>query len=93
MAILLKNVVPWGRRLSEYQDMFHLTDEEISTKSIVSFGDGPASFNAEGTLKGGHILSLDPIYQFSKQELAGRLEKTRGIVMEQMRQNQEQSRR
>lgn len=89
MAFLLKNVVPWGRRLSEYQDMFHLTDEEISTKRIVSFGDGPASFNAEGTKLGGHILSLDPIYQFSKQELTGRLEETRGIVMEQMRQNQD----
>lgn len=89
MAFLLKDVVPWGRRLSEYQDMFHLTDEEIVSKRIVSFGDGPASFNAEGTRLGAHILSLDPIYQFSKQELVGRLEKTRGIVMEQMRQNQD----
>ena len=89
MAFLLKNVVPWGRRFSEYQDMFHLTDEEIVSKRIVSFGDGPASFNAEGTRMGGNIISLDPIYQFSKQELAGRLEETRGIVMEQMRQNQD----
>ena len=38
---------------------------------------------------GGNIISLDPIYQFSKQELVGRLEETRGIVMEQMRQNQD----
>ena len=89
MAFLLKNVVPWGRRFSEYQDMFHLTDEEIVSKRIVSFGDGPASFNAEGTRMGGNIISLDPIYQFSKQELVGRLEETRGIVMEQMRQNQD----
>ena len=88
MAFLLKNVVPWGRRLSEYQDMFGLTEAEIASKRIVSFGDGPASFNAEGTKMGGNILSLDPIYQFSRQELADRLEETRGIVMEQMRQNQ-----
>lgn len=41
MAFLLKDVVPWGRRLSEYQDMFHLTDEEIVSKRIVSFGGWP----------------------------------------------------
>jgi hypothetical protein len=89
MAFLLKNVVPWGRRLEEYQDMFHLTEEELLSKKIVSFGDGPASFNAEGTKLGARILSLDPIYQFSKQALQGRLDETRGVVMEQMRQNQE----
>lgn len=88
MAFLLKNVVPWGRRLSEYQDMFRLTEAEIASKKIVSFGDGPASFNVEGTKMGGNILSLDPIYQFSKKELADRLEETRETVMEQMRQNQ-----
>lgn len=89
MPFLLKNVVPWGRRLKEYQEMFNLKDTEIRTKRIVSFGDGPASFNVEGTNIGGHILSLDPIYQFSKQELQSRLNETRSIVMEQMKRNQE----
>lgn len=87
MAFLLKNVVPWGRNLSEYQEMFGLTNEDILTTKIISFGDGPASFNTEGTKMGGHILSLDPIYQFSKQKIEERLLKTRDVVMDQTRRN------
>lgn len=89
MAFLLSNVVPWGRRLSEYQEMFHLDNEEIKRKKIVSFGDGPASFNAEASKKGANILSLDPIYKFSKQEIQMRIKETRDIILEQARINKD----
>lgn len=89
MAFLLEKVVPWGRRLAEYQQMFDLTELELKSKTIASFGDGPASFNAEVTAIGGSVLSLDPIYQFSREELQNRCDETRDIVMEQMRKNQE----
>jgi hypothetical protein len=89
MAFLLDNVVPWGRRLFEYQEMFLLTENELMNKNIISFGDGPASFNAELTKLGGHVISLDPIYQFSRSELESKIVATRDIVMEQTKKNTE----
>ena len=44
----LENIVPFGRSLDEYVHMFTLTESDFS-RSILSVGDGPASFNAEGT--------------------------------------------
>lgn len=44
MAFKLNSVVPWGRNMEEYRQMFQLDDNDMS-KKIASFGDGPASFN------------------------------------------------
>lgn len=68
MAFELKGTVPWGRNLEEYKKMFNLTDSEIN-KRIISFGDGPASFNCEMTQKNKSVISIDPIYQFSADAL------------------------
>jgi hypothetical protein len=86
MAFELKNVVPWGRNLDEYKSMFSLTDEELN-KKIISFGDGPASFNSEMTELNRQVISLDPIYQFSKEELTQRIAETKETVLEQIRMN------
>ena len=51
MAFELKNTVPWGRTLEEYSNMFNLTASDIN-KRIISFGDGPASFNCEMNKQG-----------------------------------------
>ena len=59
----LDQVVPFGRSLDEYARMFALSSQDLQ-KSILGVGDGPASFNAEGTAKGYNITSIDPIYQF-----------------------------
>ncbi|PJJ07425.1 hypothetical protein CLU83_0595 [Flavobacterium sp. 1] len=88
MAFELKNVVPWGRNLDEYIKIFKLTDFDLNSK-IISFGDGPASFNSEMTQLGKKVVSLDPIYQFTKAELKQRINETKETVMEQMRTNQE----
>ena len=48
----LEKVVPWGRSFAEYIRMFSLTEEDLE-KRILGCGDGPASFNAELTKKGG----------------------------------------
>ena len=63
MVMKLDKVVPFGRSLDEYIKMFDLTSKDLS-KSILGVGDGPASFNAEGTSNGYKITSIDPIYQF-----------------------------
>ena len=68
MAFELSKVVPWGRTLEEYKTMFNLNNEDLK-KSIASFGDGPASFNAEMTNLKNNVTSFDPIYKFTKQQL------------------------
>lgn len=88
MAFELKNTVPWGRTLEEYKNIFNLSEDELD-KKIISFGDGPASFNSEMTKLDKSVISIDPIYQFSKNDLESHIEKTRLIVMEQMRANQD----
>lgn len=86
MAFKLDSVVPWGRNLEEYKLMFGLDDRDM-TKKIAGFGDGPACFNCEMTNAGGNVVSFDPIYQFSKEEIEKRIEKVRITVMQQMREN------
>jgi hypothetical protein len=82
----LNRVVPWGRNLAEYTKIFDLTDNELNSK-IISFGDGPASFNAEMTQLNNTVISIDPIYQFSKNELSDRIKETKDIVLEQTKNN------
>ncbi len=86
MAFKLENVVPWGRNFSEYVSMFNLTSDDFSGK-IAGFGDGPASFNNEATEKGYNVISFDPIYQFSKEEISKRIEEVRITIMQQMKEN------
>lgn len=88
MAFQLENVVPWGRNLEEYTQIFKLTDSNLNNK-IISFGDGPASFNSEMTQLDKKVVSLDPIYQFTKEALKQRIDETKETVLEQMRTNQE----
>jgi hypothetical protein len=88
MAFELKSVVPWGRSLAEYTKIFKLTDSDLNSK-IISFGDGPASFNSEMTKLDKMVVSLDPIYQFTKAELKQRIDETKETVIKQTRMNQE----
>lgn len=71
----LKNVVPWGRSFDEYVQMFDLTSDELKL-NIVDCGGGPASFNAEMIQFGGKIISCDPIYQFTAEEIQSRIQQT-----------------
>lgn len=86
MAFELKNTVPWGRNLDEYKNMFSLTDSDLN-KRIISFGDGPASFNMEMTSQGNSVVSIDPVYRFTATELKQRINETKDIVVEQMKNN------
>lgn len=88
MAFKLNSVVPWGRNAEEYRLMFRLGDEDLP-KKIAGFGDGPACFNYEITQKGGSVVSFDPIYRFSKEDIEKRIEEVRVVVMEQMRENKD----
>lgn len=88
MSFKLSGVVPWGRNFEEYRLMFRLTEDDLQ-KKIAGFGDGPACFNRELTERGGSVISFDPIYQFTKEDIEKRIEEVRITVMEQMRQNKD----
>ena len=86
MAFTLDKVVPWGRSLDEYRRMFALTDADLA-KRILGCTDGPASFNAELTANGGSVVSCDPIYEFSADEIRRRIDATYPQMMQQTGQN------
>lgn len=86
MAFTLEQVVPWGRSFDEYAAMFALSMSDLQ-KRILGCSDGPASFNAVLTKQGGQVISADPLYTFSREEIAKRIDETFGAVLEQTRAN------
>src|SRR5690242_18954646 len=79
----LNQIVPWGRSAREYEGMFKLAPGDW-LRRILGCGDGPASFNAEWTRQGGKVVSCDPIYQFSREEIQARFDASVDLVMSQV---------
>lgn len=88
MAFRYEQVVPWGRSFEEYVRMFGLTDDELNLR-ILGCGDGPASFNSEMARRGKTAVSIDPIYQFSAEELGQRIDETYPVVIGETYENRE----
>lgn len=86
MGFTLEKIVPWGRSYDEYLHMFALTKDDLGHK-ILGCGDGPASFNAELSRRGGHSISIDPIYVFDADQIKSRILDTYEEVMAQTRKN------
>ncbi len=86
MPFTLKDVAPWGRSFEEYLRFFSLSDKDLK-KSILGCADGPASFNAVCTAGGGSVVSADPLYRFSAEEIRGRIDETVGGIMDGLRDN------
>ena len=82
----LEHVVPWGRSKDEYVRMFGLTDGDLSGR-ILDCAGGPASFNAEATREGRRVVSCDPIYGFSAEDISRRIGETYGDMMRNVREN------
>ncbi|WP_457746968.1 SAM-dependent methyltransferase [Sulfurimonas sp.] len=82
----LQNVVPWGRNLQEYRAMGLFRDEDLH-KKILGCGDGPASVNKTLSQMGVDITSIDPVYQFTREQIAQRVQETSSVVSEQLRLN------
>jgi len=85
----LDQVVPWGRSFDEYQRLFALTPADLEGR-ILGCGDGPAAFNAEATRRGGRVVSCDPLYAFSRNDIETRITATCDTVLEQTRRHAEQ---
>jgi hypothetical protein len=88
MGLKLETVIPWGRSLAEYIRMFALTPDEMNLR-ILDCAGGPASFNTEMTHQGYKVISYDPIYQFSVDEIAQRIQDTYQMLIEGVQANQE----
>jgi hypothetical protein len=84
MAMELDRVVPLGRSLDEYVQMFDLTEADLQ-KTILGVGDGPASFNAEGTKLGYQIQSIDPLYAFAAAEIKSRFDAVVDNIIQQIK--------
>lgn len=69
--------------------MFDLTEADLQRR-ILGCGDGPAAFNCQLTRQGGRVVSTDPIYQFSREEIRSRIAATFTEVVEKTRQNQDE---
>jgi len=82
----LAHIVPWGRSFDEYRRMFALAPGDLRAR-ILGCADGPASFNAEATRLGGHVISCDPLYRWTGMEIRERIIATSGEVLEQTRLN------
>jgi len=87
MTISYKTIVPWGRSLDEYCRMFSLTEADLALK-ILGCGDGPASFNYEMTKLGHDVISIDPIYQFTAEQIKTRIHETYQDVIKQTAEHQ-----
>ncbi|MBW4439746.1 MAG: SAM-dependent methyltransferase [Plectolyngbya sp. WJT66-NPBG17] len=88
MGLRLEQVVPWGRSLSEYVQMFDLTEADLQSK-ILDCGSGPASFNAEMTQLKHSVISCDPIYQFSTEQIQQRISETYEVILSKVEATRE----
>lgn len=89
MAFQLKKIVPWGRSFQEYVAMFALSEDDLG-KRILGCADGPASFNAALTKRGGAAVSIDPLYDFSVDAISRRIDETFDEVMRETRKNKKE---
>jgi len=68
--------------------MFNLSDADLNLR-ILGAGDGPASFNAEMTALGYSVISVDPIYAFSTEQIAQRIRETSEPIISQVKRSPE----
>jgi hypothetical protein len=88
MGITYDDIVPWGRSFDEYIKMFQLSESDLS-KKILGCGDGPASFNFGMHKSGKKVVSIDPIYQFTKERIKNKIDEKFEEVIKQTTNNQD----
>ena len=86
MAYSIETIVPLGRSYDEYVDMFALMPSDLDGR-ILGCADGPASFNAVHSANGGSVVSADPLYDFSIEQIRHRIEETFPETMRHVRLN------
>jgi len=87
-VFFLESIVPWGRSFDEYVRFFDLSDDDL-TRHVIGCGDGPAGFNRELTARGGSIISCDPLYQYTHEEIQAHIERSFPLVLGQVEKNRD----
>ena len=87
MSFALDQIVPWGRSYEEYVSMFSLSKDDLNLY-FLGCADGPSSFNCGLTKRGGQIISVDPLYRYTKEQIAQRIKDTRKEVLDQTLKNE-----
>ena len=64
--------------------MFALTPGDLDGK-VLDCAAGPASFNAEATAQGHEVVSCDPLYEHTAQQIRARIEATHDAMVENAR--------
>jgi len=82
----LDKVVPWGRSFDEYARMFALGGADLAGR-ILGCADGPASFNFEATRRGARVISCDPLYRWTTDQIRERIRVTSEDILDQTRRN------
>jgi hypothetical protein len=86
MSFALNQIIPWGRSYEEYISMFSLSKDDLNLY-ILGCADGPSSFNYGLTKRGGQIISTDPLYRYTKEQITQRIKGTQNEVLDQTRKN------
>lgn len=64
----MRKLVLWGQGVTEYQQMFDLTDQVLDS-SIFEFGCGPTAVNASLHAQGIKVVSCDPLFSLAHDVL------------------------
>ena len=78
----LPGIVPWGRRLSEYEAFFVLPN--LAGMRVLDVGGGPSSFRAEAAKAGAQAYALDPLYRKDDASIRNAFLKTQEVMQEGM---------
>jgi ubiquinone/menaquinone biosynthesis C-methylase UbiE len=84
----LEEALPWGRNRAEYLAFFDLGELAPGTR-VLDVAGGPSCFTAEMTRLGHRAVAADPLYRFSKQEIAERIAATRPVMLDGLRAAQD----
>lgn len=66
--------------------MLGLTPSDLN-QSILGCGDGPAAFNSHMAKAGKNVMSVDPLYQWSKEEIQAQIDATFTTIIDQVKKN------
>ncbi len=82
-----KKFVLWGHGLSDYKEMFSLSDEDLKGP-ILEVGAGASSLNAELTRQGVEVVSCDELYGQAEDVLKTEVNETFSATLASIKDNQ-----
>ena len=86
---MLKKFVLWGHRLNDYKEMFNLSDEFLANNQIVEYGSGITSFNAEMAKLGRRVVSIDPMYALTLDDIKSHVSEVFELTLSKIKNNKE----